>query len=541
MYFLEAFKRNHYLVAFFFFTVLFSVYFNSVLLSLNAFPADGYLADFHAKLELWTNYFFSGYPIYAAPDKQYGYPIRLLFTFFPKVIGFNLFVISAYILASFFTYGYVYHLTKSKFSAYASGIVFGLSGFMLAHLIHTSMIHVAAWLPLILWSLSQLRQGYSGFWFCIGSTSVAMSILSGHPQITVYSLLLAGSYVLLFGSSAVDGRNKYFLVSLSVVILGLALSAFQVLPMLELTELSLRQLMTYERFKSYTLPISQIAQLFSAFIFGGFKGEGYSGAYNFHELTGYVGLLTWLLALVGVTTNKGNKDVAFWFAVATVSLMLAFGNATPFFRLFYEIPVVNLFRAHARIFVIFSFAIAVLVGFGIYSLQKKVVSMKLRRRIVIASSSFLLLVLLLTMMLMKNSGSVLSVLPALVSLLIAVFVILRWNSPIQSTAGCILVLFILFMDLASTSSYFAWKFHVTPSSFLEPSRLHVSYKKKLDENHHRFAALDGFWSNTLTPDQARLYDIQTVGGYEQLELKRYKMLSRIGASGSVVGSVVNET
>ncbi len=527
--------RSHYAVALVFFVSLFVIYFSSVIFSEGAFPADGYLADFHSPLELWTNYFYSGYPIYAAPDKQYAYPIRLVFTFFPNIIGFNLFVVSAYILASMFTYGYVYHLTNSKFSAYGSAIVFGLCGFMVAHLIHTSMIHAAAWIPLVLWAFSRLRQEITIYWLCIGCIAVAMSILAGHPQITTYTLLLSALYVLFIGRSTSYGWIKYYLLSLLVVILGFALAAFQLIPMLELTDLSLRQLMTYEMFKSYTLPISQISQLFFAFLFGGIKGAAYSGKFNFHELTGYFGFLTMFLALIGAIVNKKNGVVIFWSLIASFSLLISLGDATPLFRLFYEIPVINMFRAHARIFVIMSFALAVLTGFGIHALQSGRVSDRLRKNALLILPIIIILLLVPTWLFSTGISQItLVIFIPLSFLVLAVAVVFRWNKSIKSTNGRLLVLSVLLLDLAGTSSFFAWKYNTTEREFMKPSDFHSEYKAKLDYSHQRFAALDGFWSHSLTPDQARLFKVQSVGGYEQLELKRYSLLSGVGTSGRVV-------
>jgi len=528
----EISERSHYAVALFFFISLFLIYFSPVIFSGGAFPADGYLADFHSPLELWTNYFYSGYPIYAAPDKQYAYPIRLVFTFFPNIVGFNLFIVSAYVLTSIFTYGYVYHLTNSKFSAYASAIVFGLCGFMVAHLIHTSMIHAAAWMPLVLWALSRLRQEITSYWLCIGSVAVAMSILAGHPQITTYTLLVAALYVLFMGRSASFGWVKYYLLSLLVVILGFALAAFQLIPMLELTELSLRQRMTYEMFTSYTLPVSQISQLFFAFMFGGVKGVAYSGKFNFHELTGYFGFLTMFLALIGVIVNKKNGIVVFWSLVALFSLLISLGDATPLFQLFYEIPVINMFRAHARIFVIMSFALAVLTGFGIHALQSGRVSGRLRRNTLIITPVIIVLLLVPTWLFSAGMSQLpLVVIVPLAFLLLAMVVVMYWNKPIISTNGRLLILSVLLLDLGVTSSFFAWKYDITEPSFMKPSDFHAKYKTQLDYSHQRFAALDGYWSNTLSPDQARLYEIQSVGGYEQLELRRYNLLSGVDRNG----------
>ena len=84
----------------------------------------------------------------ADPQVMTWYPPAFLLSFLPG--SWNVFMIVAYVVGSSFMYGYVYTLTRSRFAALTSGLIFGLSGFMMAHLGHAVIVHVAAWIPLIL-------------------------------------------------------------------------------------------------------------------------------------------------------------------------------------------------------------------------------------------------------------------------------------------------------------------------------------------------------------------------------------------------------
>src|SRR5438552_17149257 len=61
---------------------------------------------------LWTPLLFAGFPAMADPQVMTWYPPAVLLSGVPG--SFNAFVVSAYVLASCFTYGYVYRLTTSR-------------------------------------------------------------------------------------------------------------------------------------------------------------------------------------------------------------------------------------------------------------------------------------------------------------------------------------------------------------------------------------------------------------------------------------------
>ena len=146
-----------------------------------------YIPVFYSPRSLWTNLLYSGFPSLADPQFQLWYPLNYFFSLFSN--SWNGFIISAYVLASCFSYGYVYSLTNSRLAAAISGIVYGMSGFMVAYWGYSTIIHAVPWIPLLIWSLDKLRHKFNGGWFIAGSCAVACILLAGHPQISVYGLL----------------------------------------------------------------------------------------------------------------------------------------------------------------------------------------------------------------------------------------------------------------------------------------------------------------------------------------------------------------
>lgn len=98
---------------------------------------------------------------------------------------------------------------------------------MMVHLGHTAMVHSAAWIPLIIWSLEELRGKLTRQWFLTGCLAIACSILAGHPQISVYSFVLAVIYALALGWHASVGKWRYYKIFLVIATVGIGLGAIQ--------------------------------------------------------------------------------------------------------------------------------------------------------------------------------------------------------------------------------------------------------------------------------------------------------------------------
>ena len=311
-----------------------------------------HVAYFESKKVFWDTLLGGGFPMTADPQVMAWYPPSLILSLLPG--GWNLFVLSAYVMASCFTYGYVYALTNSKLSSAISGIIYSMCGFMMAHLGHTAIIHAAAWIPLIIWSLEMLRRKYSSGWFAVGCLAIACCVLAGHLQIVVYGLILGVCYLAVLGWTATVGRGRYYLIASLFILLGLGLAALQILPTLELSSLSTRTEYGFADFVSYSFPRKQLVMLIFPGIFGGLSGYGvpsYFGLWNLTELTGYVGLLPLMLAVVGFAITRRQAVSIFWLCAGLLAFLLALGDQTPLVHLVYRLPIILYFRLPASHFI----------------------------------------------------------------------------------------------------------------------------------------------------------------------------------------------
>lgn len=543
-----------------FYTLIYTLFFAPALFTGRLLaPGDGtsyYLPAYYAPKALWSPMLFGGLPIGADPQMMTWYPVASILRFFGNT--WNAFILSAYIIASSFTYGLVKNLTKSNLAGVIAGIIFGMSGFLVGHLGHTTIIHAAAWLPAILLGMEKLRQRFSYSWLVMTSVFVASSLLAGHPQIFVYSIGLAVSYVLVLGWWAPGGPVPYYLRSLLPIILGIGLAGIQIVPTAEFSQATPRASMSFRDFTSYSLPLKQLALLFYPYLFGGPYGSMfiyYFGLWNQTELAGYFGLSTLVFVIVAIGIKGKEPQVLFWSFAAGIALLLALGDQTPLARLMYYIPGYNLFRVPARHLLELNLAVSVLAGFGIAALQQA--SRDIRHKWIyraLAVVSCIMLSVFLSAIFFENKLRTAAAkyavqdfsllpwknpaigIPILLTGLIASFILWWVNKP--STWKSYILLAIIVLDLGSFSWFYEWRY---ASPYKQELRLLANsekYKQELNSTYQRLLPVRGASNlqEQIPPNQSRLWGIPSAGGYGPLMLSRYFELTNISTSGNLFGT-----
>ncbi|HEY8667669.1 MAG TPA: YfhO family protein [Tepidisphaeraceae bacterium] len=405
---------RHVLLVMAFFVGLYVLFFAPVLFTHRLLaPGDGlayYLPTYQIAKTTWSDLTFSGFPLAADPQAMTWYPPARILALLPH--SWNVFVVFAYVLASTGMYFFVRAIARSTLAALAAGIIFGLSGFMIAHLGHTTMIHAVAWLPLMLLCAQKLRSGFSRGWFIIACLSAAMSILAGHPPIALFCLALVAAYMAVFGLQSRAAWWRYYGWGIFIALFAVGLSAIQILPSKELANRSLRDALTFAEFVRPATTLQHLITLIFPYFLGGaqtpvYRFMPYVSVWNYTEVAGYVGILPIVLAMVAIMwaagpaqktfvgagfprppapderTGRGDPaptneiaearaQVLFWAGVAVVALLLSLGDVTPLAGLMYHIPGFRSFRAPARHLLEFDFAVAILAAFGVIVLQGNV-------------------------------------------------------------------------------------------------------------------------------------------------------------------------
>ena len=324
-------------------------------------------------LPLWNPYIFSGMPLHGATQAGLLFPLNWFYLISSPPVATNLMVLSTYMLAAVGAYFYARRAGADIPGAIATSLIWPFSAFMILQMGHTNVLHTAAMMPWVLWSVDgylatgERRRGV------LLAALFALQVFSGHQQTLVYSFLLAGAYGLVTALASKRTR-KMSLAPLVLMTIGLALAAVQILPTLELLRNSPRATATYDFFGTFSMPPNFVMTFFAPFVFGVDYGRifhaPYFGPLFLGEYLGYVGILTIMLALAAVTLKRDLRT-KFWCAVLVVALLLAFGRFLPFqlYKLVYQIPVLNLFRSPSRHLMEVEFALAVLAGRGLTAIR----------------------------------------------------------------------------------------------------------------------------------------------------------------------------
>ena len=549
------------------YTLFFTLFFAPVLFSARVLaPGDGisyFLPSYYVRPTFWDASIWGGFPAVADAQRMFWYPPALLLSQIPR--SWDLFIVSAYVLAGSFTYGYVFSLTRSRLSAVVSGLIYGLCGFMIAHVGHAAIVHTVAWLPLVVWSLAQLAQGEQrpgSFWFSTGALAVACAALAGHPQMFVYTLGIGVACALVMGWRAPGGCLRYYVACALLILLGTGLAAVQLVPTAELTRLSLRAALTFPDFVAYELPLRQVPMLVFPFVYGGapdaFYATPYFGAWpssadgwGASELTGYAGLLPLLLACTGLIAERRRRVVWLWAGIALLAVLLALGEATPLARLTYHLPVVNKFRAPARYLFAFAFAVSVLAGLGISALQRQTVSSRLLRRVLTGVALTLAGCLLalklfagkLNELALQRLGHTVSLNPftnpaLFVPLLIFIAstgALLYWHRRPGARARCALLVAVLLVDLSSFAWHYEWRYRSPYAAYLAAPTVAATYRAQLDATHERLLPIRGGTGRVaeLPPNLSQLWGLPSASGYGPFILARTSRLLTMPPHGSV--------
>lgn len=334
---------------------------------------------------LWLPYQFLGLPFLSTLQTGLLYPLNFLYFLLPAPFVFNFNIILHYALAAFFTFLYARLLGVRVFPAFMAGLVFGFSGFLMAHKGHISMVNAAVWLPLLLYLYEKIRQELRLKHAALASLVVAVQIFAGHYQICVYTYIALGLFI-LFYLRGIDKkkRARFLLYTLGPILLGSLIALPQIVATKELGDIAWRVGEGYRFFVEYSFPPFMLPQLIFPFLFGVAYGGPYWGVPNLTEMAGFIGILPLILGLwAAVRLWRRNAHVQFLGLLASAAFLLALGGYDPLYRLMYYVPVYNLFRVPARHWLEFDLAIALLFGLALNYLIYEQAGRQKRKEVVL--------------------------------------------------------------------------------------------------------------------------------------------------------------
>ena len=516
---------------------------------------------------MWNPYLFGGLPYVAAMHGDIFYPTFLLRMMMPTDVAMTLGFMIHIFLAGLFTYFFLRAWGLGFYPALIGGLAYMMGGPISSNVSpgHDGKLFVSALTPLALWMLVRAIR-YGRMWaFGVFALTVGLAVLSPHPQLLQYMLLLSGVFALFlaFQSStgpALERRTAFARIGLSAaaVLVGMMIGAVQYLPVMQYVPWSPRAGGTgFEFAASYSFPIEELINTYVP-QFSGIL-DAYWGRNGIHLHSDYFGVVVLIVGVLGFGAVKAVQRrgfARFWLIVMVIALLWALGDSTPFFRLIYAlVPGTKFFRAPSTMIYLVSFSFSIFAALGV----ERLIALQITRRFVIgwaiAASVLLLLGVSGGLTSMAETiagiqradiaeanagalalGSARSFLVAAATLGI-LFALLSGRLRPQTSAWMIVAL--MAIDLWSIERLY-WQFS-PPASQLYASDAIIDYLEKIEEPGRVLALQLTRESAFHDPyisgaDGLMIHRIRQVVGYHGNELGRYDLLT---AKDSGYRNVVN--
>jgi hypothetical protein len=343
--------------------------------TLNYYPrrALAHEAWMRGELPLWNPRSASGMPLLADFQSAVYYPPNLVLNLGDPLRAMAWAVFLHVVLAGAGTYAFLRNRSLRVQAAVLGGVAYMMSGFLMTRVGHPTMVQAAAWVPWLFLAVDRVVTGGGRWAYAALSGVVALSILSGFPQVTVHSFAAAGLY---FAWRSVEVRppSSRILWSLAFGAVGVGLAGLQILPTLELARESGRTAGGLAAGIWKTPAVSFLGLLVPGFTGNPVEHTNWIALFkgpdahpNDLGLVAYVGVLPLVLALAALSRWRRDPEVRFF---AGLTALVALGAMLrPLFALLYLFLPGAASAQADRLAFLLSFALAVLAARGFSSLD----------------------------------------------------------------------------------------------------------------------------------------------------------------------------
>jgi len=322
---------------------------------------------------LWNPNNFSGNPLLANYQSAVFHPLNGLFFVLNEIDAWSLLILAQPLLAGLFMYWFARQFI-SPIGALLSSISFMFCGFITTWMAYGTLSYALLWLPLSLLAVEKNFRRLSPWWLLVISFSLAASFFCGHFQTSLYVL---GATVAFSFFRFITSKNfPAGMLILIYICLGVGLAALQILPAVELHQLSVRA-------QAYgigeVIPFQWLITLFAPDFYGNqVTRNNWFGHYA--EWLGFIGTIP--LALAVKALLRPQQAIVRFFTFLGLAALL-FTLPTPLLSLIEKarIPVIST-SAVSRIIAVFSFSFAVLAGFGLEQLRSDLETKKIKKALI---------------------------------------------------------------------------------------------------------------------------------------------------------------
>ena len=318
----------------------------------------------------WNPYILGGLPYAAAQHGDIFYPTFILRLLLPVDQALTWSFLIHLFLAGLFTYAFLRAWGLGFFPSLVGGAAYMLSGQIASYVSpgHDGKMYVSALAPLVLWMIVRgMRDGRIWAWGVL-AVATGLCVLSPHYQMTYYLGVLAGGFTLWLafrkGEDALDRRTALVRLGwgIGAAVLGLAIGGIQFWPFFEYLPFAARGVERGWKYAtSYSMPPEELINTYLP-QFSGIV-EHYWGRNPLKLHSDYLGAAALVLAGAGLgSPRRGFRW--FWIGATIVALLVALGGHTPFYQLWYQLPMMKVVRAPGMVFFLVSLATGVFAALG---------------------------------------------------------------------------------------------------------------------------------------------------------------------------------
>jgi hypothetical protein len=320
-------------------------------------------------IPLWNPYIFAGNPYLANGQSAVFDPFGLIFLAFPAPAAFGVLMMLQLFTAGLLMYLFLKALDVVRPAALLGAIAFAFNGFFLTWLENIGFVSSALWTPLLFLLFHRLRQTGRSVYAVGSAFPIAFLFLGGIPQLAIYILPAACLYYLTGVATASTGssraRHPWQMVNLLCLacVLGVCLTAIQLLPMVESLPLIQRQFGTPRYLATNHLEPRELLNMAFPTFWGHPADYNYLGTHS--QRTAYVGVLPLLLAGIAIFSSRGREAQFFkWLAGSILGLMLALNVHALHQLITFLVPAFDRMD-QARMLFLVAFALAALAAYGL--------------------------------------------------------------------------------------------------------------------------------------------------------------------------------
>ncbi len=323
----------------------------------------------------WNPFIFGGMPLWAVPGHfDVFYPAAWLRWFLPAsvVLTFGFFL--HLVIAGIAMYALLRTLRTSWTAAVVGGLAYELSGIVASQLSpgHDGKLYAAALAPFafvaLLKAIRGRKTGYFG-WFAL---VIGLIMLTPHYLAAYYVLVASALFTLwlvFLDPERSKTRSPVVPLALAVfaVVVGLGIAAVELLPVQHMVAYTPRAVGGDSFGYSYASSWAMAPEELMTAILPQFNGvlDYYWGFNGMKDHTEYLGAIVVVLLFLGIPAAGRRKLTLPFGAIGVLFLLVAWGDHSPFYKLWYLMPRMSQFRAPGLAFFMVALVCSVFAGFGV--------------------------------------------------------------------------------------------------------------------------------------------------------------------------------